>query len=732
MKVKAGLIACAFILIIALSVSVAAAGKDTAGVVDLSKKNIDVKEFSKTNGGIHFKNDVKNVRNFEVRKDRDEAAVHIELSDDAQDIQHVQTIGVPVSDLPGFTELVRIDHFDEAGRMDYTNIVKPKIVDDIAYIDVEFTSVTITPYISFILNAGFENWTSDTVPANWTLGAYGGNRSSEHVSGNYSYRIDGNGENVRGEIWQQTAITPNNYTVGMWIKITGRTSGILQADIQGGSPSVDTLGAVYSANTDDWVWVESRQYINSNNPRVRIFTNSYANAGSVFYVDDIILSTDYTFAVSETNSAGHVYQNFTYTPAAVYPSSKFVTEFGLYNLTLFDDPVVTVKVDGVTKNSYVSGNRVFFDSSGLSAAIHNVNITVAYVDEPEPEQTETETESSNRVLVLNEEDRNPVTGAWIRIQDADSAVNVTVDGNGYAEVGSAGGLSGQCIVLVNGPDKASRMYTASAPIDIHAYLPDYNDCSLVEFSIIDYTNQFPFTQTQLIITKTIDNIPCIVDQRKIDAGGICSVYLRTGDYYTLTLVSPYATKSLGGFSTEVDQAVSLVVGSIRLLPESDANGGFTYNITHTNQSVTMAWADPNHALLTDFNYRVYTSNGTVVHSLNSMASMGETSYSYSDTDEIYKVKFEARTVAGNISHIEYVSGKTNIIDLQISKKWYNMISIFVIFLIMLTFGAKSAAAGAVISGLLTAGLYAIGLLQVSGLIVSICVLLGVIAVLRGR
>lgn len=353
---------------------------------DLSKKNIDRTDFTKSYNNIKFDKEVKDVNNFIIEKNSEKQSIHIELTNESAEISF-QTIGIPLSDLPGFVEFVQIEHYNELDEWDYTQIVKPKIIDNIVYVDVEFTSVTITPYVSLIANGNFESWINTTFPSNWSksgsVGSIGGSRTAtEYMSGSYGYMIAGNGSSVRGEILQASNITPGNYTVGGWVKITGRTSGRVQIDVQGGSPTVDTTGAQYAANTD-WRWIESRQYINSTNPIVRVFCDATPNSGSYFYVDDIILSADYSYTATETDNGDCIFQNFTYTPTYVYPTATFVTKFTSTNITDYDDIIsVDVKVDGVSKTASIDGNYVLFNSSGLSAAAHAVNITVDYIQQP--------------------------------------------------------------------------------------------------------------------------------------------------------------------------------------------------------------------------------------------------------------------------------------------------------------------------------------------------------------
>lgn len=110
---------------------------------DLSGKNIKQKDFTKKNDGVQFNRNVKDVNNFKVEKDT--RSIHVELIDEEAEISR-QTIGISISDLPGFNEYVRVEHFNEFGNWDYEQIIKPMVIDDVVYIDVEFSSVTITPY----------------------------------------------------------------------------------------------------------------------------------------------------------------------------------------------------------------------------------------------------------------------------------------------------------------------------------------------------------------------------------------------------------------------------------------------------------------------------------------------------------------------------------------------------------------------------------------------------------
>lgn len=372
---------CITMLLIIVMVGVASAAPQ---YIDNSKHSIDGNHFNKNNNGIKFDKDINNAKNFEVTKDRNSGKVHISLKDESAEAT-TQTIGVPLSDLNGFKEFVVVTHYNDNGISDYSQVVKPAIIDDVAYVDVEFTEVTITPLISQLQNWNFENWTgSTTTPDNWTVDAGTGSfRSTDSRSGTYAYGIVGGGQPLAyGSIHQNVANLSNGsyYTIGAWIKGSAGGTGCLNIDLYGGS--VDSYGIRYTDSSSSWQWVEYREQINTSSAMLRIFADG--SPTRTFLVDNVMLSPDYHFAASESNDSSHAYQSFSYTPSAVYNNSIFMTQFETYNLSSCINPVVITTIDGKTKTSYITGNNIYIDTSGLSVAKHNVQVVVSFTPKTYP------------------------------------------------------------------------------------------------------------------------------------------------------------------------------------------------------------------------------------------------------------------------------------------------------------------------------------------------------------
>lgn len=292
--------------------------------------------------------------------------------------------------------------------------------------------------------------------------------------------------------------------------------------------------------------------------------------------------------------------------------------------------------------------------------------------------------------------------------------------------------SGKCIITASADGFYNRMYIDTIPFERYVYLPPKNESSIVQFSLIDYTNHFNYLNTYLEVSRISFNDNWVVSETYFDAAGYCTVPLVKGINYRLTLVTDGYTRSVGNFIPTADQNIALVVGEVDFVPSFSAYNEFEYNISKTNTTVTLNWIDPKFALINPFQYRIYDMNNTLVYSLDSNTTAGTATYTYAKPEEQYKIVLTANTTAGEVYHSEYVKGKTNLVDIQTSQKWYNMISIFGIFVIALCFGARSASIGAFITAIFSTGLYAIGFLQVSGLIISLVVVLGLLAVFRGR
>mgnify|MGYP001198494235 CR=1 FL=1 len=278
-----------------------------------------------------------------------------------------------------------------------------------------------------------------------------------------------------------------------------------------------------------------------------------------------------------------------------------------------------------------------------------------------------------------------------------------------------------------------RWYTVTTSVNHTGYLaPFTDDTILVSFTIIDYTDTFKYTDSTIRITKPTETGLATVSESGFSASGVSQHYLKQNEPYFLELETEGYTRGMGTFIPTSSETINLVVGNISILPEREAYGGFDYNLTKTNTSISMNWIAPSGSLNEAFNYSIYDKNDTLVYSLSSSSLNGTATYEYGDPEEQYKISIIANTTGGILRHTEYITGEGNLIDLQISDLWYNMISIFLLFTIALCFGYKHASAGAFIVSICAAGFALFGLLRISVLIVALCAYLGILAIFRGR
>jgi endo-1,3-1,4-beta-glycanase ExoK len=349
---------------------------DTTDIYVVNQSAVEAETFVATEESIQVSEDV-NLAAVSVSTNESTDTVTVTI-DEYLEQDTTQTVGVPLSDMGNFSGFVLVNHYDENGINDWSKVQQPAIYEGYIYIDAEFSTVTIEPFISLVKNWNMETWLSGTTtPTNWTYSSAGGAQSTTAKLGTYSYAITGANTAVRGMITQPLVVSAGYYTIAAHVKATGVTAGKLNIDLQGGSPSVDSTGASLSENSE-WVWLEFREYINSVNPNLRIFVDSTANTGSTFYIDSIVVSRDYSYTATESKDGSHLYQSFTYTPTAVNAYSEMVTNFEYYTLANYQVTGASTTIDGTAKTTYVSGENIYFDTSGLSAAAHTVNTTVTY------------------------------------------------------------------------------------------------------------------------------------------------------------------------------------------------------------------------------------------------------------------------------------------------------------------------------------------------------------------
>jgi hypothetical protein len=357
---------------------------------------IDTTDYTQQNTGVLFNDStVENAQNFNVMVT--DSNVTISLPQLTPEVNHVQIVGIPLSQIPEFDGFLTVNHYNEAGVYDYSTVVTPYVENDVAYVNVSFSTVVITPYISQVKNWDFVRWSSGSehvAPDDWIFrngesSSEGAFRSTDAALGSYSYGIIGRNVAISGELGQQLNLSNGNYILSYWAKITNKSttdqsSGTLGVDVVNDSTWASYAGVRLIQNTN-WVRVVTPCVINDNGHNrlwLRIFVDSYANTGSTFLIDGVMLSPNYNIVASENDDGTHLYQTFPYTPPQVYNESIFFTKFQNYDLSKYTITGFTVTCDGVPLNAYVGTNSnydvngIYFDVSHLSAAQHTITVVI--------------------------------------------------------------------------------------------------------------------------------------------------------------------------------------------------------------------------------------------------------------------------------------------------------------------------------------------------------------------
>lgn len=304
---------------------------------------------------------------------------------------------------------------------------------------------------------------------------------------------------------------------------------------------------------------------------------------------------------------------------------------------------------------------------------------------------------------------------------------------GSIEFSSSEIVEGEYIAKIYANGYSPRWRIIESPETITAYLAAEDMASLISFNLIDYTNQFKYRETKLLITRPADAGTLTISENYFDAAGLNKVYLENNVNYDLTLQTTSLERSVGPYVATQTDFVSLVVGDIELIPPSTVYGGFNYSIQKTNESVILTWTAPAGSLYSPFIYNITdTSSGEMVYSISSIAPQGIATFNYPSTEKQYYIQFWANTSGGELLHQEYCRSDQQLIDLQVSDYWYNVVSFFILATFGLLFGYRSSKIGAFLTSILALGLYVAGFLRVSEAIAAFVVVLGLLAILGGR
>jgi|GEM_PF-5610031 len=304
---------------------------------------------------------------------------------------------------------------------------------------------------------------------------------------------------------------------------------------------------------------------------------------------------------------------------------------------------------------------------------------------------------------------------------------------GSIEFSSSEVVEGEYKAKIYASGYSPRWRTIESPETITAYLPDEDTASLISFNLIDYSNNFKYRETRLLVTRPSDSGTFTISEDYFDAAGQNKVYLDNNVNYDLVLQTSTLERSVGPYVATQTDIVSLVVGDIELIPPSTVYGGFNYSIQKTNESVIMRWTAPAGSLYSPFKYNITdTSSGEIVYSITSIAPQGIATFIYPDPEKQYYVQLWANTTGGELLHQEYCSSDSKMIDLQVSDYWYNVIAFFILATFGLLFGYRSSKMGAMLTSILALGLYVAGFLRISEAVAALIVVLGTLTLLGGR
>ncbi len=338
--------------------------------------------YGKSKSGVLFQNEIDTSK-ITIEK----GSSQIKISSNEHSETKIKLSKTDIDSIKGSAEQIKVSHTNDSGIQDWERVITPTYVNGLLELDVEFSTVTITPYTSFVEGWSFETWTDSDTPAGWTTVALGGYDSSAVPAaiGDHAYGITGNGvDAVRGQITQATTLQPGQYvTVGAYIHVQDRTSGALVVDLySSGQRQVCIINNANTVDYDGWDYVETTVLNTYTNPTIRIYADGTPNTAYKATIDGMFVSLPYSFSVDEVETTTGCTQTLTYSPVSVHSTATYITYMDSFYNENHGKLEVNVKVDGSFVYSREEDNLIYFDVSGLSATSHTVVVTVAYNKAP--------------------------------------------------------------------------------------------------------------------------------------------------------------------------------------------------------------------------------------------------------------------------------------------------------------------------------------------------------------
>ena len=317
---------------------------------------------------------------------------------------------------------------------------------------------------------------------------------------------------------------------------------------------------------------------------------------------------------------------------------------------------------------------------------------------------------------------------------------------GWINLSSAEIGSGQYFIqIIPNSSYASRSILATSPGNVSIWIPaTTNTIDTINFYLLDYTNRFPWDISYLVMTKNNS----VMHSSYFDADAKVGIYLIRGDSYTISVYNGDQMQQWGNYISTASGNVEVVI--INVGANTTALNPFVYNLTWSNSDITMGWNDEG-SVMSSINYSIYKGVGkSLVHSLVTSVSYGSSSYTVTNTSDIYYVYVSASTTSGwknQTQVIDYRSGMSA--SEAESPKLYTwsygsatvphwIMNIFAIVALMIlagSFGALHRGEGAIFTGFMALLFWKLTWLDLGGVAVGFLgglVLFAVLYAMEGK
>lgn len=262
------------------------------------------------------------------------------------------------------------------------------------------------------------------------------------------------------------------------------------------------------------------------------------------------------------------------------------------------------------------------------------------------------------------------------------------------------------LVITNMTGYAERAIIVNSPGSYIVYVPTTSrTIDYVSFYLLDYTGRFPFTSSNLTITKGINT----THSQFFDSDAKVAANLIRSEIYTITVYNP-TTNSMqqwGNYMSTGTGGVQVVIMDLGV--NQSTLQPYTQRINASNASIDISWHDRAN-VLNWVNMTVYKDNtSTPVYNLNTSIGTGTASYLITDLNATYITQVNASTTQGfkvDTSIFSAISQATGLI-----KSWVfgsftmplwvkNALAIIFMFMLAGSFGAMHRGEGAVITGIM--------------------------------